>query len=187
MSLIELAAVVTAILYVVLASYKSILCWAAAIVSTILYFILCWQGKLYAESGLQVFYLLMAIYGWINWKQNQNKSEIKIVKWPIKWHMINLLASAVATIGLGIALKTYTQASLPFLDSFTTVFSIVATFMVIKRVLENWVYWIVIDAAAIYLYASRGFVLSSFLFGLYVILAAFGLFKWYQTYKSQQI
>ena len=175
-SIIESIAVFFSMLYVVLAMKENIWCWGAAAISVILYIYICYSAKLYAETGLQFFYLLMAIYGYFQW--NNNDRNLKIQQWTSAKHLLILLLGAMLTFLMGFYFSIYTNAAMPLVDSFTTVFSVFATFMVTKKVLGNWLYWIVIDAVSVYLYFSRGLQLTSLLFVAYTIIAVFGYLSW---------
>jgi len=175
-SIIESAAVFFSILYVILALKESIWCWGAAVISVILYIYICYTAQLYPETGLQVFYLLMAFYGYYQW--NKNDSILKIQQWTTTKHLQILLLGALLTFLMGFYFTIYTNAAMPLVDSFTTVFSVFATYMVTKKVLGNWLYWIVIDAISVYLYFSRDLHLTSLLFIVYTVIAIFGYFSW---------
>ena len=175
-SIIESAAVFFSILYVILAVKESIWCWAAAAISVSLYIYICYTAQLYTETGLQVFYLLMAFYGYHQW--NKNDSTLKIKQWTTTKHLLILLLGALLTFLMGFYFTIYTNAAMPLVDSFTTVFSVFATYMVTKKVLGNWLYWIVIDAVSVYLYFSRDLHLTSLLFIVYTVIAIFGYFSW---------
>jgi len=175
-SISESAAVFFSILYVILALKESIWCWGAAAISVILYIYICYTAQLYPETGLQVFYLFMAFYGYYQW--NKNDSTLQIQQWTITKHLLILLIGAILTFLMGFYFSLYTNAALPLVDSFTTVFSVFATYMVAKKVLGNWLYWIVIDAVSVYLYFSRDLHLTSLLFIGYTIIAIFGYFSW---------
>jgi len=175
---LESIAVLFSILYVVLVARENIWCWAAAIISVSLYIFICFEAKLYAETGLQFFYLIMAVIGYLFWKKNPNKKQLNIKELSIGNHALILFFGIVFTLILGYILTIHTQAKLPLLDSFTTVFSIIATFMVIKKILENWLYFIAIDLVSIYLYNSRDLQQSAMLFVLYTIIACIGYYNW---------
>ena len=175
-SIIESIAVFFSILYVILALKESILCWGAAAISVILYIYICYTAQLYPETGLQVFYLLMAFYGYHQW--NKNDSTLKIQQWTTTKHLLILLLGASLTFLMGFYFTIYTNAAMPLVDSFTTVFSVFATYMVTKKVLGNWLYWIVIDIVSVYLYFSRDLHLTSLLFIMYTVIAIFGYFSW---------
>ena len=175
-SIIESTAVFFSILYVILAVKESVWCWGAAVISVILYIYICYTEQLYPETGLQVFYLLMALYGYHQW--NKNDSALKIQQWKTTRHLLILLLGALLTFLMGFYFTIYTNAAMPLVDSFTTVFSVFTTYMVTKKVLRNWLYWIVIDIVSVYLYFSRDLPLTSFLFIVYTVIAIFGYFSW---------
>ena len=175
-SIIESIAVFFSVLYVILALKESIWCWAAAAISVILYIYICYTAQLYPETGLQVFYLLMAFYGYSQW--NNNDSALQIQQWTTTKHLLILLSGATLTFLMGFYFTIYTNSAMPLVDSFTTVFSVFATYMVTKKVLGNWLYWIVIDAVSVYLYFCRDLQLTSLLFIVYTVIAILGYFSW---------
>ena len=180
-SIVETVAVLFSIIYVVLAAKQNIWCWAFAAISVILYIYICFTSQLFAETGLQAFYLFMAAYGYYNW--NKSEGELGVRQWTATKHLLLILFGAIFTFLIGFYFATYTNAKMPIVDSFTTVFSIIATYMIAKKVLENWLYWIVIDVVSIYLYFSRDLHLTSLLFMLYSIIAIFGYFYWLKKMK----
>ncbi len=184
-SWVEGLGVITGITYVILAAKKIIACWIFAIVSTSIYIYLCFTSSLYIESGLQVFYLIMGVYGWIKWNQDQGEA-LPIQRWTTQNHLINILISGMVTILLGYIMSTYTSQKSPYLDSFTTIFSLAATFMVTQRVLGNWIYWIVIDAGLAVLYSSRELYLTGVQYALFAIIAGFAFYSWSKYYRNQE-
>ena len=175
-NIIESVAVFLSIFYVILATKESIWCWGAAAISVILYIYICFSAQLYPETGLQVFYLFMAFYGYYTW--NKKEQSLQISEWSISKHLFILVIGAILTFLMGFYFATYTNAKMPIVDSFTTVFSIFATYMVAKKILGNWLYWIVIDMVSVYLYFSRDLHLTALLFFLYTIIAIFGYLNW---------
>lgn len=128
----------------------------------------------------------MGIYGWAKWKVDIDKN-LSIKRWVPGKHFLNILLSTLLTLLLGFIMDTYTDQESPYIDSFTTIFSLAATFMVTQRVLENWVYWVVIDLAAAYLYASRGLYLTGVQYFIFSVIAGFAFYSWYNSYKEQSI
>ena len=181
-TMIENIAVLFSIMYVVLAAKQNIWCWFFAVISTTLYMHICFTSQLLAETGLQFFYLLMAFYGYYNWNKSETKS--KIIQWSTNQHLLIILLGGFLTFIMGFYLTIYTPAKMPIIDSFTTVFSIIATYMITKKVLENWLYWIVIDIVSIYLYFTRDLQLTSLLFIIYTTIAIFGYFSWIKKIKN---
>jgi len=185
-SILEWSAVISAILYVIFAARKSILCWPFALLSSFIYVFVCYFSLLYLEMILQFFYFGMGIYGWILWR-SQEKLNLPIIQWNINKHLLNIVLSAIASFVLGFLFSKYTAQENPYFDAFTTCFSLTATFMVAKKVLENWIYWIIIDFVSIFLYQSRGLYLSALLFIVYTILAIFGYISWRKQYKRDDL
>ena len=186
MTLWEVAAVVLALTYLLLAMRENILCWYAAFASTAIYLFLFWDVSLLMESALQIFYLVIAVYGWWQWRhRNRDGEKLHIHRWSASMHLYAFAGVGALTLLFGYVLDNYTSAALPYLDSFTTWGAVVTTYMVTRKVLENWLYWIVIDGAAIYLYIDREMYLTALLFVLYVILVIIGFFQWYTLYRQQ--
>ena len=175
-SILETVAVIFSLLYVYLAAHQNNLCWLAAVISVSLYIYICFNAKLYAETILQVFYFLMAIYGFYSWKKNN--SQLQISTWPIKKHLFIIFLGTILTFFLGFIFSNFTDAEMPLVDSFTSVFSVFATYMVVKKILSNWLYFIIIDIISTYLYFSRDLHLTSLLFLLYTFIAVAGFIKW---------
>lgn len=183
-SWIETVAVFFSIIYVILASKESIWCWAAAAISVSIYIYICFFAQLYAETGLQIFYLFMAFYGYYNW--NKKEQNLQISQWSISRHLLIIIIGSLLTFLLGFYFTTYTNAKMPIVDSFTTVFSIFATYMVTKKILGNWLYWIVIDIVSAYLYLSRNLELTALLFMIYTVIAFFGYMSWIKKMKISE-
>ncbi len=185
MNFLELTAVVLAIAYLLLAVRESLWCWGAAFVSTAIYLYLFFAARLYMESVLQVFYLFMAVYGWRQWRRGESGGKkLDVSTWPLivhVWAVVCILALSVAS---GWMLASYTQAAFPYLDSFTSWGAVWTTYLVTKKKLENWLYWIVIDSICIYLYELRGLQLTAILFALYVVISIFGYVSWQRVSRQ---
>ena len=177
-SLVEWSAVGFGLAYLVLAMREHIACWAMALISTCLFLWLFWQAKLMMESALQVYYIAMAVYGWWQWRGGNSGTEQVIQTLNIRQHLLICSSVALLTLGSGFWLSAQTEAVQPFLDSFTTWGSIITTVLVANKVLENWLYWIVIDIASMILYANSGLWVTVILFALYVVLAVLGYAQW---------
>jgi nicotinamide mononucleotide transporter len=183
-SLLEWIAVLSSLFYIIFIARKNSVAWFFALVGSSIYVYLCFISQFYLETILQLFYVSMAIIGWLLWNKKQEIS-FNIIQWKGKQHMVNILISSILTLILGNFFQVYTDQALPYLDAFTTVFSISATFMVAYKVLENWLYWIVIDIASMPLYAYRDLNLTVVLFGIYTIVAIVGFVRWRRTFKLQ--
>lgn len=164
--LVEIASVLSSLAYTWLYIEMNPLCFLFAIFGALGFLYLCWKKSLLAESGLQVFYVFMAVYGYLNLN-----AEWRVEHWSWVNHLLVIVLSTFAMFGLNAFLKQRTQAKLPLIDSFTTVFSLSATFLMVEFVHENWLYWIVIDLVSIALYFKRKMYFGAFLFFLYAILS----------------
>lgn len=186
-SVFELVAVVFAIAYLVLAVKESSLCWYAAGISTLIFLFIFWDVKLYMESGLQIYYLAMAFYGGYQWQGAQGEAtSLPVSRWSAAQHVKALALIAVLTFASGSLLNSGTDANLPYLDSFTTWASVVTTFMVARKILENWLYWLVIDSVSIFLYIDRGLYFTALLFAIYIVIIFFGWIAWNRSYRERR-
>ena len=175
----EAIAVVLAITYLVLAIRQNIWCWAAAAISTVIYLFIMFEAKLYMESALQLFYLAMAAYGWYQWRQyGQSKEPLQVRTWPLTYHLFAIASVFILVFVSGHLLSEYSDAAMPHVDSFTTWGAVIATYMVARKILENWVYWFVIDAVSVGLYLNRGLFLTALLFVFYLVLIILGYRSW---------
>lgn len=186
MSYWEVIAVVLGFAYLILAMRENSLCWYAAFGSTAIFSWLFFDVSLIMESALNVYYLAMAIYGWYCWniKKQDSQTELHISTWSIKQHSTAISSILVLTVISGYFLNNHTSAVLPYLDSFTTWGAVLTTYMVAKKVLENWIYWIVIDAIAVYLYIDRALYLTALQMLVYVFMCFFGFKVWSDSYKN---
>ena len=183
----EITAVIFAIFYLLLAIRENIWCWFCAGVSTAIYITVYFGAKLYMESFLNVFYFGMAIYGWYVWSSEKGLGDtIPVTTWVARTHVIALCSIAVLVLLSGFLLSNYTDAAFPYIDSATTFAAIWATFLVARKVLENWWYWLVIDVVSIFIYWARGLELTSLLFALYVVMIPFGLISWSKSMRQQK-
>lgn len=181
----EAIAVVFAVLYLLLAIRQNIWCWLCAGISTAIYVYLFLDARLYMESALNVFYFAMAIYGWSVWYRGRSDGhELPVSVWPFNIHAFAITAIIAASLVSGYLLNQNTDAAFPYIDSLTTWGAIWATFLVARKVLENWWYWLVIDLASILIYWSRDLQLTSLLFVVYVIMIPFGLISWTRSRRE---
>ena len=162
----EVIAVVSLIVYLVLAVRQNRGCWFAAIVGTSIYAVL----------------FAMAVCGLYSWSAATSRDErLNVSRWPLAFHVPGMVLVGMFTATSGYLLSEYSDASFPYLDSFTTWGGIVATWLVARKVLENWYYWLLIDSVSLYLYASRGLWLTAALFVLYLLLIVIGYLSWRAT------
>jgi len=182
----EVIAVVSAIAYLGFAIRQQIVCWLFAAISTAIYIWLFIEARLYMESVLNLFYLVMAGYGWHVWRSGgQGGSKRPIVTWPVNTHLLAVASIALLSVISGYILSENTDAAFPYLDSLTTWTAVWGTFLVARKVLENWWYWLLIDIASVLIYWSRDLKLTALLFVVYVIMIPFGLMSWTKSMREQ--
>ncbi|GAB5552313.1 MAG: nicotinamide riboside transporter PnuC [Saprospiraceae bacterium] len=175
----EVAAVICGLIYVILVTKENIWCWFWGGLNALLSIYLFVEIQLYAESILYAYYFIAAIYGWYAWKYAKRVSDHHgIIEWPWQKHLFLILAGFGLSYLLYLLLSNYTDAQMPLVDAHTTIFSFLATYLVTRKVLSNWLYWIVIDAISVWLYVSRGIELYAFLMFIYTIIAVLGYFQW---------
>ena len=187
MTSLETVAVVLAIGYLLLAIRENIWCWLCAGISTAIYVWLFFGARLYMESALNAFYFAMAIYGWYVWYSGRaDGHERPVVTWPAATHAVAITSIIAASLVSGYVLDTRTDAAFPYIDSLTTWSAIWATFLVARKVLENWWYWLVIDVASIFIYWARDLEQTAALFVLYVVMIPFGIVRWTRSYGEAE-
>jgi nicotinamide mononucleotide transporter len=179
MPLLEISAVLCGLIYIVLAAREKVWCWPFGILNSLLSIVLFYQSKLYAESVLYIYYVAAGLYGWYSWNQGWKKNEqLAVRSWPWQKHLPGLFANAVLGLGMGYILEHFTDALYPWVDAQITVFSFWATYLSTRKVLENWLYWIIIDSISIYICWSRELPFYAFLMLVYSIMAGYGWKQW---------
>jgi nicotinamide mononucleotide transporter len=183
----DIIAVFCGIIYVVLAARNHILCWIFGIIGSLLtMYSVFYNYNLYLETFLNGFYAAAAAWGWIKWKKQETSLQ-KIKSYSVLKHLPIIGIALCFVLVIAYIFDNYTASSAPYLDAFTTVFAIMSTFMIGMRILENWLYWIVIDTASIYLYSSRGAYFYIILYSIYIIVSIIGFLKWRKEYKTAEL
>ena len=183
----EILAVVFGIAYILLAAKESLWTWLFAFLSTLIYTLLFWEGALVSSSLLNFYYMGMAVYGFTLWRSSGEKGEeLEITQWSAKKNISMIVSGLVIAAVLGYLSDTYTEANFAYLDTFVMVFSVLATWMLANKILENWIYWMVIDVAAIVLYWKSGYLATIILFSLYVILAFYAYVSWRKAFDEHR-
>jgi nicotinamide mononucleotide transporter len=186
-TVIELMGVFTGVLCVLLAAFNNIWNWPVAIVSVGIYIYIFFHTHLYADMGLQVYFMAMNIYGWYFWN-NKPATEEKAPVFRISLREIiySVIATIVFTVFLGSVLK-YTSASFPYLDSFCAACSLVGQVFLARKVLENWLIWIFVDIIYLPIYILKHLDVTAMMYGLYIFIAIWGYFDWRREYREQQL
>jgi len=175
---IELAAAALAVAYLLLAIRQLVSCWVAAFVSSCLYVWVLFGARLYMESVLNAFYAAMAVYGFWQWRHGRGGAALTVTRWPIARHAAALLGVTALSLVSYFFLRRYTPAALPFPDSMVTWASVFATFLVARKVYENWHWWLVIDSVEVGLFFTRRLYVTMLLFAVYLVLIVIGMREW---------
>ena len=181
---IELTAAVLAVAYLLLAIRQRLSCWFAAFVSSCLYVWVLFTARLYMESVLNAFYAAMAVYGFWQWQRGRGGAALSVTRWPLARHAGALLGVVALSLVSSFFLRRFTPAAWPFVDSMVTWSSAFATFLVARKVYENWHWWLVIDSVSLCLYFIRHLYATMLLFGLYLILIVIGMREWRRSLPS---
>jgi nicotinamide mononucleotide transporter len=184
---LEWCGVFTGILCVWLAAKNNIYNWPIAIVSVIIYLFIFLESKLYADMGLQIYFLLMNVYGWYFWNKNKDNpaKERPVSMITHKEIILSLAGIIIFTYALGTFLYKNTDASFPFVDSFCTACSLMAQLFLARKVLQNWLIWIFVDIIYVGVYISKDLYATAFMYALYIYIAAVGYLNWRKTYREQ--
>ncbi len=186
LSWVDWVVATTALIYVVLAAREQAWCWFWGIISCSLWAYASFAFyNLYLDALLQLFYVAMAFIGLYQWKYGGQAGEgLPVSRLSARQHLYILAGGTVATLLFGYFFDEYTPAAATYWDAFTTVFSIIATLILVRKVLDNWAYWIVTDLIYVGLYYSRGAYLFALVMVVYVVIAAFALVSWTRQYRQ---
>ena len=180
----EIVAAILAITYLILAMLEDIRCWIAWIISSLMYFFVMYSANLYMEALLQIFYIFIGLYGLYQWRFKADLNDaLRITTWSVKNHLIVISALVFLTSLSGYILMIYTAAASPFVDAFTTWGAIAASYLVAKKILENWFYWFVIDFVSVFLFISRELYPTALLFIVYLVLVVIGYSAWRKSWQ----
>jgi nicotinamide mononucleotide transporter len=175
---VELIAAVLAVIYLLLAIRQRLSCWAAAFLSSCLYVWVLFGARLYMESVLNAFYAAMAVYGYWQWKLGRDGQGVQVCRWSLARNAWGLMGVVALSLVTSYFLRRFTPAAWPFMDSLVTWASVFATFLVARKVYDNWYWWLVIDAVSLCLYFTRHLYVTTLLFALYLVLILAGMREW---------
>lgn len=180
---LDITTTLLGLIYIFLEYRASILLWLVGIIMPALDIVLYYTHGLYGDAAMAVYYTLAAIYGWLVWKfgrkhQQKEGDEMPITHMPKRLYPATILFFVVAWAGTWFVLSHYTNSNVPILDGFTNALSFVGLWALARKYVEQWLFWILVDAVSCYLYVIKGIPFKASLYGLYVVIAVMGYFKW---------
>lgn len=176
---LEIAGVIVGLVYLWLEYRASVWLWAASIIMPAIYIFIYAESGFYADMGINIYYLVASIYGWVAWlRRGDDGQPLKITHTPRKMILPLTVVCAIAMAVITYILLNYTDSTVPYGDSLTTALSIVALYMLARKQAEQWLVWLVVDAVSCALYIYKGIHLTAALYGLYTVLAWIGYRRW---------
>ncbi len=186
-SWLEWIGTISGFLCVYLAAKEHILNWPVAIISVLAYAFLFFEYQLYGDSGLQLYFLGTSIYGWYYWIKNKEGDRTPVLVLETRQVGLTVITIIALSILLGLFLDSFTDTNVPYADGFCTSVSFVAQFLMTRKILQNWILWIIVDICYVPLYLYKNLYLTSLLYVLFLILATMGYIDWRKTYRSQKM
>ncbi|MDQ6894181.1 MAG: nicotinamide riboside transporter PnuC [Acidobacteriota bacterium] len=182
---LETLAAVFGAVSVYLSVRENVWSWPTAIVNVTLYILVFWRAKLYADMALQVVYIGISVYGWHQWLHGgAGRTALPVTRLTRRLAAALVAIGAVSVLVLGTILGRYTDAALPWLDSTTTATSLIAQWMMAKKILENWLVWVAVDVVYIGMFLFKSLTLTAVLYAVFLVLSAIGYFQWKKSLQS---
>ena len=180
MNYLEIIGTLVGIIYLWLEYKASIYLWITGVVMPAIYLFVYYEAGLYADFGINIYYLLVAVYGWMTWRYKGGKQtkELAITSMPRQYYLPLAGIFLLTFVTIGWVLIRFTDSTVPWLDSFTTALSIVGMWMLARKYVEQWGAWIAVDVVCCGLYFAKELPFTAVLYGAYSIIAVFGYFKW---------
>lgn len=187
MNPLEIVAVVFGLTSVWLATREHIVSWPTAIVNVGIFFFLFWEARLYADSVLQLFYLALSVYGWWAWMHGgPQKARLQVSRAGRRVWTIGAPLVLVGGFALGAMLDRYTDSPVPYLDAMLTSTSLFAQWMMTRKMLENWIVWIIADIVYVPMFISRDLPFTSVQYGVFLVLACMGYVGWRKSWAADR-
>lgn len=184
---LEIAGTLTGVIYLWQEYHASIHLWITSIIMPAIYLYIYYNAGLYADFGINIYYLVIAIYGWMAWRYNFSlfgrgceKKELSITHTPLRTVAALAALSAMLWCAIAFVLMEYTDSNVPVSDAFTTALSIVGMYMLARKYIEQWVVWAVVDVVSTGLYIYKGLYFTAALYAVYAVIAIFGYRKWHK-------
>ena len=182
---VEILATGATLTYLLLLIREKIACWAFGIAGCLLSVYLFIDARLYFQAVLYFFYAAMGVWGWMRWHRRLEDDRNPVVLWRVTYHLHAIVIACFLALGLGYAAQHYSDAERPVFDAFITTFSFLGTYLEVTKVLEAWIYWLVINLASVWLYHDRGLENYAILMGIYSAMSVWGFLSWLRTLQAQ--
>ena len=186
---IEIIATVTGLIYLYYSIKGDKRLWVYGLITSSLYVYVCFSAGIYADMGINIYYVVVSIYGWIHWTLygQDNRNEIPITRLKFSEFVLIGLITIVLYAAIAFILIKFTDSTIPYWDAFTTAASITATWMLARKILEHWLIWILVDAISIGLYIYKDLYPTTLLFLVYTVMAVIGFIQWKKQWLAQKI
>jgi nicotinamide mononucleotide transporter len=187
MNRFEIVAAVFGVVSVFLSVRQNIWSWPTAIVNVGMYIVVFYRSKLYSDTGLQVVYVILNFYGWYQWLYGgKNRTELPVTRTSGRLWGILVVIGALSTMALGTFVSRNTDAALPYMDALTTSTSLVAQWMMTKKLLENWIIWVAVDIVYIGMYIYKDLHVTALLYAVFLALSVMGYIQWKRTLNAPE-
>jgi nicotinamide mononucleotide transporter len=185
MSPLEIFAALVGAVSVYLSVRENVWSWPTAIVNVLLYVVVFFREKLYADMGLQVVYAIISAYGWYHWLHGgADRGELRVSRTPLRERLVLPVIVVAGAVGLGTLFARTTDAALPWLDSSLTATSLAAQWMMTRKYLENWIVWIAVDVAYVPMFIYKRLYPTAALYAVFLVLAAMGWVQWRRSLRA---
>jgi nicotinamide mononucleotide transporter len=187
MNRFEIVAAIFGVVSVFLSVRQNIWSWPTAIVNVGMYIVVFYRSKLYSDTGLQVVYVVLNFYGWYQWLYGgKNRTELAVARTGARLGGILIVIGLVSTALLGTFVAHNTDAALPYMDALTTSTSLVAQWMMTKKLLENWIIWVTVDVVYIGMYIYKDLHVTALLYAIFLVLSVMGYLQWKRTLSAPE-
>lgn len=187
---IELLGAIFGFAYIFLSIKQNIWCWPVGLITSALYIYVFFVSKFYADMGLQVYYLIVSVYGWYHWmfgSKSKKTDDLKVSTINFKLGIYLFIANGILFLVISYILVNYTDSVVPYWDAFTTAASFVATWMLARKMIEHWIIWVVVDFVSLGLYLVKGLYPTVILFAIYTFMAVLGYIEWRKELKESSV
>lgn len=184
---LELFGTISALIYLYFSIKQNVWLWPLGFLASAVYAVVYLRSGFYADMGLQIYYLVISIYGWYHWvfgQSNLEKEALTVQRLNMRLGLILLGVSLLLFVLIAFVLDFFTDSDVPIGDALTTAFSITATWMLARKIIEHWLVWVVVDLLAMCLYAYKGLYLTAGLFLVYTLMAVVGYRQWQKQMDS---